>query len=60
MEKQELVADIPENIWSAIVSLMDFPLWNKLMSDPSWHPESRTEVFHCYCQWWFKTHGDLT
>ena len=56
----DLIPDIPENIWSAIVSLMDFPLWNKLVSDPSWNPESRTEVFRRYCQWWFQRHGDLT
>ena len=53
----DLVPDIPEHVWSAILSLMDSPPWNALIANPEWQPESRMEIFHCYCQWYFQRYG---
>lgn len=53
---ENLVPDIPENVWSSIRDLMDRdPGWQEILRQ--WTPASRMEEFHCYCQWYFQHYG---
>ena len=56
MNERNLVADLPEHIWSAIRDMLMESPWAKTLTEAT-QPMSRSEALERYKEWYYRRYG---